>query len=106
MRGALSRNDVTAGGMRDDVLAFARLSRRVLQRQTPHRGSIGRSPRRRNSVFELVIGNKNYASWSLRPWFLRRTLAMPFIETRIALFQLDAGAALAAGLTLRRDQSR
>jgi len=46
-------------------------------------------------VFELVIGNKNYSSWSLRPWFLLRTLAIPFIETRIALFQPDSGAALA-----------
>ena len=28
----------------------------------------------------LVIGNKNYSSWSLRPWVLMRELAIPFEE--------------------------
>jgi len=28
----------------------------------------------------LYIGNKNYSSWSLRPWLLMRTLAIPFEE--------------------------
>jgi glutathione S-transferase len=31
-------------------------------------------------MYELFIGNKNYSSWSLRPWVLMRTLGMPFSE--------------------------
>ena len=34
----------------------------------------------------LVIGNKNYSSWSLRPWLLLRHLDVPFAEHRIPLF--------------------
>ncbi len=30
----------------------------------------------------LVIGNKNYSSWSLRPWFLLTALDIPFTEVR------------------------
>ena len=35
----------------------------------------------------LVIGNKNYSSWSLRPWVAMRTLGLPFEERRIPLDQ-------------------
>jgi glutathione S-transferase len=31
-------------------------------------------------MYELFIGNKNYSSWSLRPWLLMRELAIPFTE--------------------------
>lgn len=33
----------------------------------------------------LVIGNRNYSSWSLRPWILLRHLGLPFREVRLAL---------------------
>jgi glutathione S-transferase len=33
----------------------------------------------------LVIGNKNYSSWSLRPWLLLKHLQLPFTEMLIAL---------------------
>ena len=33
----------------------------------------------------LVIGNKNYSSWSLRPWLLLRAFEVPFEERRLAL---------------------
>jgi len=33
----------------------------------------------------LVIGNRNYSSWSLRPWVAMKTLGMPFEERRIPL---------------------
>lgn len=33
----------------------------------------------------LVIGNKNYSSWSLRPWLLLRVFEVPFEERRLAL---------------------
>src|SRR5687768_11640740 len=31
-------------------------------------------------MFELFIANKNYSSWSLRPWLLMRELRIPFEE--------------------------
>jgi glutathione S-transferase len=31
-------------------------------------------------MYELYIGNKNYSSWSLRPWVLLRANAVPFTE--------------------------
>jgi len=31
-------------------------------------------------VYELYIGNRNYSSWSLRPWVLMRALSIPFVE--------------------------
>jgi glutathione S-transferase len=37
----------------------------------------------------LVIGNKNYSSWSLRPWLAMKTLGLPFEERRIPLDQPD-----------------
>jgi glutathione S-transferase len=33
----------------------------------------------------LVIGNKNYSSWSLRPWIAMKTLGLEFDEKRILL---------------------
>ncbi len=33
----------------------------------------------------LVIGNKNYSSWSLRPWMLLKHLQLPFDEVLIPL---------------------
>jgi len=33
----------------------------------------------------LVIGNKNYSSWSLRPWLVLKQTGVPFEETRIPL---------------------
>lgn len=34
----------------------------------------------------LVIGNKNYSSWSLRPWLLLKHTGIAFREIRIALY--------------------
>ena len=34
----------------------------------------------------LIIGNKNYSSWSLRPWILLREKNIPFKETKIPLY--------------------
>ncbi|SDK11729.1 glutathione S-transferase family protein [Microbulbifer yueqingensis] len=31
-------------------------------------------------MYQLFIGNKNYSSWSLRPWLLLRQLQIPFEE--------------------------
>ena len=40
----------------------------------------------------LVIGNKLYSSWSLRPWLLMRQLGIPFDEVVIPLDQPDTKA--------------
>lgn len=34
----------------------------------------------------LIIGNKNYSTWSLRPWLLLRHFGVPFHEKRLSLF--------------------
>jgi glutathione S-transferase len=34
---------------------------------------------------QLYIGNKNYSSWSMRPWVLMRQLALPFEEKMLRL---------------------
>jgi glutathione S-transferase len=44
---------------------------------------------------KLVIGNKNYSSWSLRPWLLLTAHQVPFEEVRIALDTPQTAAALA-----------
>ena len=36
---------------------------------------------------KLVIGNKNYSSWSMRPWLLLKAFEIPFDEINIALYQ-------------------
>jgi glutathione S-transferase len=32
---------------------------------------------------QLIIGNKNYSSWSMRPWVLLRALGVPFEEHKL-----------------------
>ena len=34
-------------------------------------------------MYDLFIGNKNYSSWSLRPWVLMRELNIPFRENLV-----------------------
>lgn len=41
---------------------------------------------------KLVIGNKNYSSWSLRPWLALKMAGIGFEEVRIALDQPDTKA--------------
>ncbi len=38
----------------------------------------------------LVIGNKNYSSWSLRPWLAMKVLGLSFGEKRIPLYGPEA----------------
>ena len=35
------------------------------------------------SALTLVIGNKNYSSWSMRPWVLMKQLGIPFEEKKL-----------------------
>jgi glutathione S-transferase len=45
---------------------------------------------------KLIIGNKNYSSWSLRAWFLLREADIDFDEHRIALDVEDTARQIAA----------
>lgn len=38
------------------------------------------------AALTLIIGNKNYSSWSLRPWLLLRQAGIPFEEVRVPLY--------------------
>ncbi len=44
---------------------------------------------------KLIIGNKNYSSWSLRAWLLLAVNDIPFEEVRIALFTENTLAEIA-----------
>ena len=37
-------------------------------------------------TLKLVIGNKNYSSWSMRPWLALRANHIPFEEVFISLY--------------------
>lgn len=43
-------------------------------------------------AYQLVIGNKNTSSWSLRPWIALKHCAIPFSEININLRDADAKA--------------
>lgn len=40
---------------------------------------------------QLLIGNKNYSSWSMRPWVLMRELGLPFAERKLR-FDFSTGS--------------
>lgn len=42
----------------------------------------------------LVVGNKNYSSWSLRPWLAMKMLGLEFDEVRIPLYQPESKVAI------------
>ena len=44
--------------------------------------------------YTLVIGDKNFSSWSLRPWLALTHCGIPFAEERIRLRQPDSKAAI------------
>lgn len=44
----------------------------------------------------LVIGNKNYSSWSLRAWLALKQTGIPFQEIVIPLYQADSKARILA----------
>ncbi len=44
------------------------------------------------SKLVLVIGNKRYSSWSLRPWILLRHAGVAFDEIRVLLYRSDSKA--------------
>ncbi len=44
------------------------------------------SKNKMNNTLKLVIGNKNYSSWSLRPWLLMSANNISFEEIRVPLY--------------------
>jgi glutathione S-transferase len=41
-------------------------------------------------MLQLYIGNKNYSSWSMRPWVALRQFGIPFEEVRLRFDSFDA----------------
>ncbi len=48
-----------------------------------------------NTGLKLVIANKNYSSWSMRPWIAMKAFGIPFQEVRLLLDQPDTSAQIA-----------
>lgn len=46
------------------------------------------------TTFTLIIGNKAYSSWSLRPWLALKQARIAFVEKRIALFTPEGAGLL------------
>lgn len=44
-------------------------------------------------MLKLYIGNKNYSSWSMRPWVLLRQAGIPFEEVKVRFDSFDTGSA-------------
>ncbi len=42
-----------------------------------------------NTALTLVIGNRNYSSWSMRPWLLLRQMGIPFKEEMLKFHSAD-----------------
>ncbi|MBT9505886.1 glutathione S-transferase family protein [Rhodoferax sp.] len=43
-------------------------------------------------MFKLYIGNKNYSSWSMRPWVLLKQAGIGFEEVKVRFDSFDAGS--------------
>jgi glutathione S-transferase len=44
----------------------------------------------KDANYTLVLGQKNYSSWSMRAWLLLKLLGVPFREVTISLYRPDA----------------
>ena len=47
-------------------------------------------------ALKLILGNKNYSSWSLRPWIAMRNAGIPFDEEVIPLYEPGSAERMAA----------
>ncbi len=43
-------------------------------------------------MLKLYVGNKNYSSWSMRPWVLLKQAGIPFEEVMVRFDSFDAGS--------------
>ena len=53
-------------------------------------------PEAKKPGLTLIIGNKNYSSWSMRPWVALAAFGIPFQEIRVLLDQADTAQQIAA----------
>src|SRR3954454_20099912 len=61
------------------------------QKWQPRRGARRRGKRKSAQMtLRLVIGNKNYSSWSMRPWLALKANDIAFDEVQIPLYTGDA----------------
>ena len=44
--------------------------------------------------FTIYLGNKNYSSWSLRPWLVLKQTGVPFDEVVIPLYEVSSKATI------------
>ena len=49
-------------------------------------------------MLKLFIGNKNYSSWSMRPWVLLKQAGIPFEEVMVRFDSFDAGSSFKSSL--------
>lgn len=49
-------------------------------------------------MYKLYIGNKNYSSWSMRPWVLMRQAGIPFQEVMVRFDSFEPGSAFKQGV--------
>jgi glutathione S-transferase len=49
-------------------------------------------------MLKLYIGNKNYSSWSMRPWVLLRQLQIPFEEVKLRFDSFEGDSAFKRAL--------
>ena len=50
-------------------------------------------------MLKLFIGNKNYSSWSMRPWVLLKQAGIPFEEVMVRFDSFDAGSSFKNSLS-------
>ena len=50
-------------------------------------------------MLKLYIGNKNYSSWSMRPWVMLREAGIPFEEVMVRFDDMQAGSAFKQTVT-------
>ncbi|MEX1198979.1 MAG: glutathione S-transferase family protein [Pseudohongiellaceae bacterium] len=56
--------------------------------------SINKAANPVSDSLKLVIGDKNFSSWSMRPWLLLKNFDIPFQEVRVALYQANTAEKL------------
>lgn len=47
-------------------------------------------------TYTLILGQKNYSSWSMRAWLLMKSLGLPFDEVTVPLYRPDSREAVRA----------
>ena len=76
----------TAGGSSDsDFFTTASLQRSALDGTLSLPGAVCTGIMSSSDVPVLFIGQKNYSSWSMRPWLLLKEVGFHFVESSVEL---------------------